>query len=74
MRELQHGLPPLVEREGTFLATAIEEIRQGKIGLVSGEEAEKLHDERVGELPETPTPEAAATEPKLPSPPGAATT
>ncbi|MHC5056222.1 MAG: DNA-directed RNA polymerase subunit omega [Planctomycetota bacterium] len=65
MRELQRGLTPLVERRGTLLATAIEELRQGKIWLASGEEAEKLNEERVDELPEAP---AAAETPAPTSP------
>ncbi len=69
MRELQRGLAPLVERQGTFLETAIEELRQGKIWLVSGEEAEKLQEERVGELPEkAKAPEKPAAGGVAPSP------
>ena len=61
MRELQRGMQPLVKQEASFLATAIEELRQDKIWLVAGEEAEKLEEERVDDLPETPaTPEALA--------------
>ena len=66
MRELQRGLAPLVERQGTFLETAIEELNQGKIWLATGEEAEKLQEERVGEpqekpkSPETPAPTTPA--------------
>ena len=61
MRELQRGMPPLVEQRASLLATAIEELRQEKIWLVSGEEAERLEEERVDDLPETPAaPEALA--------------
>jgi DNA-directed RNA polymerase subunit K/omega len=74
MRELQHGLPPLVESRGTLLATAVDELRQGKIWLVSGEEAARLHEERAGEIQEPPAPEGTPAEPKLPSPPGTAAT
>jgi len=61
MRELQRGMTPLVKQQATFLATAIEELRQDKIWLVSGEEAEQSQEERVDDLPETPaTPETLA--------------
>ena len=63
MRELQRGMPPLVEQKASFLATAIEELRQEKIWLISGEEAERLQAEGVGDLPET-----AATPEALPPP------
>lgn len=69
MRELQRGLAPLVERQGTFLETAIEELNQGKIWLVSGEEAAKLNEERVGELAEKPkAPEKPAPGGLIPPP------
>ena len=62
MRELQRGMPPLVEQRASLLATAIEELRQDKIWLVSGDEAEKLEEERVEDLPETTaTPETPAS-------------
>ncbi len=61
MRELQRGITPLVQRQDTYLETAIEELRQGKIWLVSGEEAAKLDEERLAELPEK---SSAASPPK----------
>ena len=65
MRELQRGITPLVQRQDTYLETAIEELRQGKIWLVSGEEAEKLDEERLAELQEkSSAAELAAPPPK----------
>lgn len=68
MRELQRGLAPLVERRGTYLETAIEELRAGKIWIATGEEAEKLHEERVAELPEKAAPEKPPTSALIPPP------
>jgi DNA-directed RNA polymerase subunit K/omega len=69
MRELQRGLEPLVERQGTFLETAIEELNQGKIWLVSGDEADKLNEERVGELPEKSSASEKPAKPGIVPPP-----
>ena len=64
MRELQRGLAPLVERRETFLETAIEELRAGKIWLTAGEEARKLQEASAGQIA---APEAPAT--TSPAPP-----
>ncbi len=61
MRELQRGLAPLVERRATYLETAIEELREGKIWLATGEEARKLDEARVGEIAAPEKPEKSKT-------------
>ena len=65
MRELQRGLAPLVEQRSTYLETAIEELREGKIWLASGQEAEKLHEERAEKIAEPEKSEKPETPPKV---------
>jgi DNA-directed RNA polymerase subunit K/omega len=60
MRELQKGLAPLVEWQGPPMEIALEELRQEKIWLVTGEEARRLHEKRAAEA-------AAMAPPKPPA-------
>ena len=50
MRELQRGLPSLVERKTTFLETAIDELVGDKVWLATGKEAEELREKRAAEM------------------------
>jgi DNA-directed RNA polymerase omega subunit len=61
MRELQRGLPPLVERRSTLLETAIEEFRSGKIWLAVGDEAAALQEARGAAAGATPAPDSGAS-------------
>lgn len=65
MRELQKGLPPLVERKPTLFETVLEEVRTGAIWLATGEEAEKLRELRAAELQAFSKP--ALAPPQLPT-------
>ena len=72
MRELQRGLPTLVDRRGTLLETAIDELMGGKLWLARGAEADGLRAERLAELQAhgavaAPTPPALGSGP-APSP------
>ncbi len=53
-RELQRGAAPLVEKQASFMETAIEECRAGKVWIASDEEVEKLSGEQVPEIPPPP--------------------
>jgi DNA-directed RNA polymerase subunit K/omega len=48
LRELQHGQPPLVENIKGLLPHEVvaEEVRQGKVWLITGEEALEIRRER----------------------------
>jgi DNA-directed RNA polymerase subunit K/omega len=65
MRELQRGLPPLVDKQESLMLTAVEELRQGKLWLATGDEAANLREERTAELQASAASPAAAT-PALP--------
>jgi DNA-directed RNA polymerase omega subunit len=50
MRELQRGLPALVDRKPSLLDTAVDELMNAKLWLAVGEEADGLRSARVAEL------------------------
>jgi len=55
MRELQRGLPALVEKQATLLQTAVNELVSKKLWLAKGEEADALREERIAELQARPS-------------------
>ncbi len=57
MRELQRGAAPMVEKQASFMETAIAECRAGKVWLISAEEAEKLREEQTPEIEPPPAKE-----------------
>jgi DNA-directed RNA polymerase subunit K/omega len=72
LRDLQRGLPPLVEGVDalTHKEIVVEEIKQKKVWLVHGEEAEALRLERTKEAVKLqPLPKPGTEPPKPPAPP-----
>ena len=72
LRELQRGAPPLVEAvdDMTHKGIVVQEIKQKKVWLVQGEEAEALRLERSKAAEKLqPLPKPGTEPPKPPAPP-----